>query len=164
MEVNVNALVVYDSQFGNTEKVALAVAGALRAFGRAQAVRVEPGKPVDLQGVDLLVLGGPTQSWGMTTGLRSFLEKATPQQLRGPAVACFDTRFQRARWLTGSAAGALAKQLQKAGISLLLPPVSFFVTGQQGPLTGGELERAASWGQSLARAVATAQTQRGGVR
>jgi flavodoxin len=163
-EVNMNALVVYESQFGNTEKVALAIAGGLRAFGQVQALRVEPGKPVELQGVELLVLGGPALSWGATAGIRSFLETASSQHLRGLTVACFDTRYRKARWLTGSAAGALEKQMKKMGISPVVPAESFFVTGQKGPLVDGELERAATWAQALVTATMAAHTQHGGTR
>ena len=51
-----NTLVVYDSQFGNTERIAQAIAGTLRSFGQAQAVRVDPAHPVEFQGVDMLIL------------------------------------------------------------------------------------------------------------
>ncbi len=107
-----NTLVVYDSKFGNTEKVALAVADALRAFGRAQAVRVDPAHPIELQGVDMLIVGGPTQNRGATSGIRSFLEALPAKQLRNLRVACFDTRYRQPGWLVGSAAGVMAKDLQ----------------------------------------------------
>ena len=51
-----NTLVVYDSQFGNTERIAQAIAGTLRSFGQAQAVRVDPTHPGEFQGVDMLIL------------------------------------------------------------------------------------------------------------
>lgn len=147
-----NALVVYESQFGNTEKVALAIAGALRAFGQAQAVRVDPAHPIELQGVDMLVVGGPTQSWGVTSGIRAFLATIPPKQLRSLAVACFDTRYRQPRWLTGSAAGVMAKNLQKMGVSPLVPAESFLVSGKEGPLISGELDRAAAWARTLGKA------------
>ena len=144
-----NALVVYESQFGNTEKVALAIAGALRAFGQVRAARVDPAHLIDLQQVDLLVVGGPTQSYGVTSGIRSFLEKIPLTQLHQLSVACFDTRLRQSRWLTGSAAGAMAKILQKMGIAPRVPAESFLVSGKKGPLADGELERAAVWANAL---------------
>ena len=156
-----NALVVYESQFGNTEKVALAIAGALRAFGQAQAVRVDPAHPIELQGVDMLVVGGPTQSWGATSGIRAFLATIPPKQLRSLAVACFDTRYRQPRWLTGSAAGVMAKNLQKMGVSPLVPAESFLVSGKEGPLISGELDRAAAWARTLGKAGMAGQKQKG---
>ena len=156
-----NALVVYESQFGNTEQVALAIAGALRAFGQAQAVRVDPAHPIELQGVDMLVVGGPTQSWGATSGIRAFLATIPPKQLRSLSVACFDTRLRQPRWLTGSAAGGMAKNLQKMGVSPLVPAESFLVSGKEGPLISGELDRAAAWARTLGKAGTAGQKQKG---
>jgi hypothetical protein len=73
----------------------------------------------------------------------------SPDRLQGISIACFDTRFRKARWLTGSAAGVMARILGRAGITLLIPPESFFVVGTEGPLCDGELERAAAWARML---------------
>jgi flavodoxin len=148
-EITMNALVVYESQFGNTEKVALAIAGALRAFGQAQAVHIDQAHPIELQGVDMLVVGGPTQSYGATKGIRAFLEKIPPTRLRGLSLACFDTRYRQPQLLTGSAAGVMVKRLGKMGISPLVPAESFFVSGKEGPLVNGELDRAVAWANTL---------------
>ncbi len=154
-----NTLVVYESQFGNTEKVAVAIAGALRAFGQAQAIPVDSAHPAGLQGVDMLVVGGPTQNRGATSGLRSFLATIPPKLLRNVKVACFDTRLRQPGWLVGSSAGALAKSLQQMGVAPVVPAESFLVSGQKGPLMSGELERAAAWAQALGRTSLVGQEQ-----
>ncbi len=143
------ALVVYDSQYGNTERIATAIADTLRTTGEVRVARVDPEQPLDLEGVDLLVLGCPTQGWRPTVATQALLEKLTPEQLGGKAVACFDTRFQKPRWMTGSAAKAMANKFQRMGISLLVPPESFFVEHTEGPLLSGELGRAAVWVRTL---------------
>lgn len=144
------ALVVYDSQFGNTEKIALAIASALREFGQVQAVHADPAHPAELAGVDLLVVGGPTQNMKATAGIRAFVDKLSPAQLSALSVACFDTRYRQPQMFTGSAADALAKSLSKIGVSPLVPAESFFVSRKAGPLVEGELDRAAAWARSLA--------------
>ncbi len=63
-----NTLVVYDSQYGNTERIAQAIADTLGTFGQAQAVHVDPGHQVSFQGVDLLILGSPTQGFRLLPG------------------------------------------------------------------------------------------------
>ncbi len=165
-----NALVVYDSLFGNTERIAQAIAGALRAFMQVQAVRIEPAQAeelkrqellrqnratdvrlepahqVSLEGVDLLIVGGPTQAFRATPTIQSFVESLSRASLSGMSVACFDTR---ARGPFGSAAKVMAKKLQTMGVSLLVPPESFFVKGMQGPMKSGEVERAASWARMV---------------
>lgn len=152
-----NTLILYDSQFGNTERIAKSIADTVRAYGEVRAVRINAAQPIDLQGTALLIVGSPTQGWRATKAIQSFLDSLSPAQLRGVAVASFDTRFQKPRWLTGSAAGAIAKSVQRMGISLLVPPESFFVTGSEGPLVDGELDRAARWAATLTQMVQAPQ-------
>src|SRR5215208_4779829 len=124
-----NALVLYDSQYGDTERIAQAIADTLDGFGEARAVRLDPGQPVQLQGVDVFIVGCPTQGWRPTPAIQSFLEEASSEELRSLAGACFDTRFRLPRLMTGSAARVLAAKLRQKGVSLLVPPESFFVKG-----------------------------------
>ncbi len=145
-----NTLVVYDSQYGNTERIAQAIASTLRAFGQVQAVRVDPAHPIEFQGVDLLILGSPTQGFRPTPAIQSFLEKVSPASLSGLAVACFDTRFRGRLW-KNSAAPRMARQLRTMGVEPIVPPESFFVKTmkKEGPLLAGEVERAATWARML---------------
>jgi flavodoxin len=148
-----HALVVYDSQFGNTERIAAAIADTLRTTGDVRLAHVEPERPLDLEGIDLLVLGCPTQGWRPTVAMHALLASLTPQQLHGRAVACFDTRFQKPHWITGSAARRMAASLRHMDITLLAPPESFFVEGTEGPLLTGELARAAVWARTLLKQI-----------
>jgi len=145
-----NTFVVYDSQYGNTERVAQAIADTLRAFGQAQAVRVDPAHPVSFQGVDLLILGSPTQGFRPTLAMQFLLGNVSSQALRGLAVACFDTRFRGRLWKS-SAAPRMARQLRTMGVEPIIQPESFFVKAmkKEGPLLDGEVERAATWARML---------------
>ena len=42
--------------------------------------------------------------------------------------------------------------LCRLGARLMVPPESFIVAGREGPLLGGELERAGNWARTLAQA------------
>jgi len=150
-----NALIVYDSQFGNTERVAQRIASTLSEFGQARAVRVGQVHYEELQGVDMLILGCPTQGMRQTPTMQSFIAHIPRELLRGLSVACFDTRFRGGFWML-SAAPSMAKQLGMMGVELLVQPESFFVKAmkQEGPLLAGELERAASWAQMLSEKIA----------
>jgi len=145
-----NTFIVYDSQFGNTERIAQAIADTVRAFGQASAVRVDPAHPVSFQGVDLLILGCPTQGMRATPAMQSFLGKVSSQRLRDLTVACFDTRFRGFLWKS-SAAPHMARQLRTMGVEPLVAPESFFVKAmkKEGPLLAGEVERAATWARIL---------------
>lgn len=141
-----NTLVVYDSLHGNTERIALTITDTLRAFGEARAIHVDPAKIIDFQGVDLLILGSPTQGFRPTPAMLSFLGNISSQSLSRLAVACFDTRFRGRLWSI-SAAPRMVKQLRAMGVESLIPPESFFVKSmkEEGPLLSGEVERAVSW-------------------
>jgi flavodoxin len=148
-----NALVLYDSQYGDTQRIAQAIANALGEFGEARAVRLDPAQPLELQGVDLFIVGCPTQGWRPTPAIQSFLEETSSEELGGLVGAFFDTRFRLPRFMTGSAAKVMAGKLREKGVSLLVGPESFFVKGTEGPLREGELERASTWARMLLKEV-----------
>src|SRR5215217_1215736 len=152
-EEMMDTLVLYDSQYGNTERIAQTIADTLRTSREVRAIRLDPAQPVDFQGVDTFIVGCPTQGWRPTPAIRSFLEEASSERIGGLSVACFDTRFALPRFMTGSAAKVMAKKLQEKGGSLLLDPESFFVKGMEGPLSSGELDRAATWARMLVKEV-----------
>lgn len=164
-----HALVVVESVFGNTRLIAGAVArGLTEGLEEGSGVRtVDVAEaPTDLDGIDLLIVGGPTHAFSMTrastrrsaveqhgatvvgeVGLREWIE--TLPAGGGRAVATFDTRTERPR-LPGSAAAAAAKRLRSRGYRMVERPASFRVQGTRGPLVGGQVERAEAWGRALA--------------
>jgi len=160
------SLVVYESWFGNTRRVAEEIAGGLAAEGDVDVLSVDDRVPT-LEDVDLLVLGGPTHIHGLSSrrsregaltqgahgepgiGARGFIERL-PNGARGPRVAAFDTRAHKPVLLVGSAARGIARRLREHGYRLAADPESFFVEGTPGPLEEGELERAKEWGRTLA--------------
>lgn len=152
-----HSVVVYDSQFGNTERVAQVVAKALGDFGPARAAHVNETAVTQLRDVDLLVFGCPTQGFNASTAMRAFIEKLPPEVLRGPRVACFDTRMHVPRWMGRFAAPQLEKRLRKMGVSLCAPPAGFFVVDREGPLQEGEAERAAGWARGVGEMATSAQ-------
>ncbi len=148
-------VVVYDTKFGNTERIAKAIERGVSTLGNALAMDTAgAGRPL-AQRPDLLLIGGPTQRRGMSPALRDFVD-ALPAGLKDVPAASFDTRYRGATWLMGSAAAEAAKRLGKAGGRLVATPESFFI-GRGGPLErqgleGGELERAEAWGRAVAAA------------
>lgn len=144
-----NTLIVYDSQYGNTAQVARAIADTAQAAGQMRIVQVDPDAPVEMNDTDLLIVGSPTQGWRPTPPIVTFLATVGEERPAGLAVACFDTRFPKPRWLTGSAARVMAKTFRTMGLTPIVPPESFFVSGTEGPLVGGELERAVKWAGTL---------------
>lgn len=145
-----NTLVIYDSEFGNTARVAHAIAETLASAGTVRVEDVGQGADIDVSAFDFLVIGGPTQAHGMSPRLRAWIDSTSRDALSGLNVAVFDTRLRWPVILAGSAARSAAKQLQHTGAHLVAPPESFFVSSKEGPLEVGELEHAASWAAALA--------------
>ncbi len=147
-------LIVYDSLYGNTEHVARCLASTLSEFGQARAVRVGHIYPDELQDVDLLILGCPTQGMRQTPAMQAFIA-SIPRAIVGDlSIACFDTRFRGAFWML-SAAPAMAKQFKTRGVELIVQPESFYVKSmkREGPLLPGEIERAVSWAHMLSEKI-----------
>ena len=140
------ALIVYDSVYGNTEKIARAMAEAIISPDEVRVLRADEADFPELASIDLLILGSPTHGGRPTPAVQEFLSKATRASLEGINVAAFDTRatskFAR---IFGNAAGRMAGHMKRKGGVLISSPEGFFVTGTKGPLKEGELERAAAW-------------------
>lgn len=144
-----DALVIYDSTFGNTAKIAQVIAGTIRLRGSVRLVAVGQVGILELEGIDLLVIGCPTQRHNATPAVRTMIESVPRGALRGVSVAAFDTRYRMPRWKSGSAARKLVRRLGRLGGSIIVPAGSFFVAGREGPLEEGEIERAEAWTLSI---------------
>ncbi|MGA7669788.1 MAG: flavodoxin domain-containing protein [Nitrolancea sp.] len=146
-------LVVFDTQFGNTEKVARAIGKGLEGVGLVRVATLEEAREIDLNGIDLLVVGGPTQGHRPRPELRSWVAEIPAEFFERAMLATFDTRLNWPAFLAGSAAKSLAHAARRHHARLAVPPESFIVTKSEGPLADGELERATAWGQALAAKV-----------
>ena len=163
------AQVVYESMFGNTRDVAVAISEGLAKYVPTDVAEIDDADRESGEDIDLLVAGGPTHAFGLTWsrtrsdaasratmplvsrghGLREWLGEL-PRSTLTRNAATFDTRV-RVRGLPGSAARGAARRLRRRGYRLVAAPESFYVTGPTGPLADGELERARAWGDQLGR-------------
>ncbi len=146
------SLVVYDSQFGNTEKIAKTIGETL---GKGtQVVHVSKADSVDLKSVDLLIVGSPTQGGKPTLPIQNYLAGISHNGIEGAKAAAFDSRFASKehglglRILMGIinyAAPRIADVLRERGATLVVMPEGFIVENKDGPLKEGELKRAKIW-------------------
>jgi len=153
-------LIVFDSLYGNTEIIAYIIGSSLKPHGEVEIHRVETIMPEQLAGIQLLIVGSPTQQFRATAAMRAFLQNIPRDGLKGVRVVAFDTRLTQAEIdknpplpffvrIYGFAARRIAKQLQKKGGELVLPEEGFLVEGMKGPLVKGEVERAEAWARKL---------------
>ncbi len=154
------SLIVYDSQFGNTQKIAQTIADQLAQYGSAHAIHVDEVQAGDMRGINLLVVGSPTQQLSATAPVKGWLNRLPSGSLKGVRAAAFDTRFTQEKIgeikilsffvrIFGYGAEPIAKRLAKKGAELITEPEGFYVADTEGPLLADELERAAAWALSL---------------
>jgi len=144
------ALIVYDSVYGNTEKIARAIAEAITPSGEVKVLRASEANSSELASIDLLIVGSPTHGGRPTPAVQDLLNKVTQPSLKGINVAVFDTRMStKLVRVFGYAAGRIAGHLERKGGTLTASPEGFFVKGGKGPLKEGELERAADWAKGI---------------
>lgn len=175
-----NAVVVFESMYGNTRAVAQAIAAGLRAHLVTDVHLVSDSPAIDLSGVELLVVGGPTHAWGLSrtstrrsaadaarkpdagltlepgaegTGLREWLDGLKADSTM-PRSVCFDTRMHAPLGLSGSAGRAAARRLGRLGVKVDRPVRAFYVS-RDNRLLDGELARAEAWGRELAGELCT---------
>jgi flavodoxin len=141
------ALVVFDSTWGNTEKIAHAVASGIG--GGARVLRVGSVDAARFDGIDLLVLGSPILGGRPSPSMHGYIDSIPEAAARRLQVATFDTRLMmRFARIFGYAAVRMADQLKEKGCALRSTE-GFFVKGRSGPLADGELARATEWGSTL---------------
>ena len=163
------ALVAFESMFGNTERVARAVAAGLRLEGiETTVVNVCDSPVADLADVDVIVLGAPTHGFSLSQpasrhdavrqggredaeriGMREWL--ATLDHTDRPILAAtFDTRVTKVRYLPASASRRAARALTERGHRMVAPPMGFLVRDVTGPLESREVDRAIAWSRRVA--------------
>jgi flavodoxin len=156
-----NILVVYDSMYGNTAKIAEAVGEGLCDCGDVSVMKVDELTAGHLKKADLVVVGSPTQRFRPLPAVSTWIKSIPAGDLRGKRIAVFDTRMTKEAVeavkilaffvrIFGYAAGAMEKAFKKSGAVQAAPGEGFYITDTEGPLVEGELERARVWALTLA--------------
>jgi len=167
-------VIAYESMYGNTHRLAEAIASGFGSDHAVTVVAVAEADPNQFD-TDVLVIGAPTHAHGLPRpstrraaadgahtklddhdldpsaagpGVREWLQRL-PRHL-SLQVAAFDTRFRPPAWLVGHPARQVVRKLRHLGVSVLTPPESFFVDKHE-QLVAGELDRARCWGAELRR-------------
>jgi len=169
------AIVIYESMFGSTHRIAEAVAEALGRSGETTLVAAGEVTDEEMAGVDLLVVGAPTHAHRLPThesrleaegkadqhdeldldpawsepGVRELLDRIGTAH--APSVAAFDTRVDVPTFISGRASKHLARELKHRGCRIV-GEASFLVDRHE-HLVGGEVERAAEWASALVPAL-----------
>ena len=150
-------IVVYDTSYGNTKKIAETIAETLRESGiEVDLFYVKDVKKLSAKDHHFLVLGSPTKFGTMSFAIKFFLGKVKSEEWINKPFAAFDTEnpenIERAQaenkeW---SAAEKISEKLREKKMNLVLPVLKALVLGQKGPLVEGEIERTKDYARELA--------------
>jgi menaquinone-dependent protoporphyrinogen IX oxidase len=150
-------IVVYDTSYGNTKKIAETIAETLRESGiESDLLYVKDVKKLSAKDYNFLVLGSPTKFGTMSLAIRFFLGKVKSEEWMNKPFAAFDTEnlenIERAKaenkeW---SAAEKISEKLREKKMNQPLPVLKALVLGQKGPLVEGEVDRTKDYARELA--------------
>jgi len=138
-------LVMYDTVYGSTERLAMTLAAELERLGAEVICRrqSESGEE-DFIGVRLWIIGSPTH-WGRPRfRFKTLLRNALKEAGNDHDFVVFDTRYEG---MHSGAADRIHRMMIKEGLRPLLPPQTFIVDGNE--LRAGEEERARELGRTI---------------
>ena len=150
-------ILIYDTSYGNTRKIAETIAETLKDSGiEVDVFCVKDAKKLSAKEYDFLVLGSPTRFGTMSFAVKGFLGKVKSKEWMNKPFAAFDTenpenieraRIENKEWSAGE---KIAAKLKDKQMNQLLPVLKAVVLGQKGPLKEGEIERAKEYARALA--------------
>ncbi len=146
-------LVVFDSTYGNTEKLGREIASGIEETGIAECkvINIDGVEAEDLSVYDGVLFGGPIHAFRATRGIKGAVKKAAKKGLDGKLVASYDT--YQATSHEGKAAKQIEGLLKKkaSGANVLSPGLSALVLDREGPLQDDEPAKAREFGQRFAQ-------------
>lgn len=152
--------IIYDSFFGNTEKIAQAINKSLKTTkNETELLHIDKAVIKDLKDADLIVLGSPTRAFRPTEKLQAFLRKLKKENYQNTKFVSFDTRVSlnqvNSKILNvlvkffGYATNYIDKSIKSKSLTLINNSTGFFVDDKEGPLKNGEEKRASVWIQNI---------------
>ena len=152
-------LIIYDSFFGNTEKIAFAIAKSLTNDHSVETHKASDFSDFINSEFDILILGSPTRGFKATPLVQAFIDDYSLKPGKPMAVAVFDTRIKIEnikqgffRYIVkkgGFAADKMMRAFSKKQIDTIVAPEGFYVIDKEGPLEAGEEQRAENWAQTI---------------
>ena len=144
------AIIVYESMFGTTKKVAEAIAENLNNIEKIETV-IKTAKDVDPMEVldyDLILIGSPNHMGGPTRGFKKFIGKLEKTGLKGKKGATFDTYVRKN---INKAVRKMERKITEKvpGLELITHGLSIKVGGISGPVLEEELPKCKEFANTL---------------
>jgi flavodoxin len=127
---NMRACVIFDTLYGNTEKIAGALVAGLNEAGiKTDCTDVKDVSIDSLNQYDLLCVGGPTQYRTASRVIQDFMGSLAKVDLAGKPAFAFDTI--RDSFLAGSAAKYIEEGLRKQGMRIVSQRMSAIIVSPE---------------------------------
>ncbi|MFW9828410.1 MAG: flavodoxin domain-containing protein [Candidatus Thorarchaeota archaeon] len=144
-----NVIILYDSLFGNTKKIAISLDRGLEAGGlHVDSLSIQDFDIRELDSYDIIGIGGPTHMRGLSKPMKQFLSKIKRIKLKNKKGFVFETKASFP--LSGSAAKKILKYFKMMKIEVLYPIITGIVVGKEGPLEGNTVSKMEEIGLDIA--------------
>ena len=158
------ASVIYDTRYGNTERIARSFETGLKQAGlQTVCVNAKDVAIDSLNQCDLICVGGPTEAFSASKPMKEFLGKLKSVDLSGKHGFAFETKLD---WrLSGSAAKFIEKELNNLGLEVIAPHESAIVvtSKERGAISAARLKEGEEKRfEQIGLQVGTLKTQSGG--
>jgi flavodoxin len=145
------AIVVYDTKFGNTKKVAEDIASGIEGEGIEVSLKaVKDTTSNEVTRYDLFVMGAPTHINNPKKDTKKFLKKLKGTDLSNVKFAAFDTRITNAK---KGATMKIESMLTELGAKKLNDSLTVWVSGIKGSLEDGFQEKSKAFGSELGKKI-----------
>jgi flavorubredoxin len=127
------ALILYDSVYGNTKKVAMSIGRGLESGGvSVDVININEFKIEELTRYDFIAIGGPTHYHGASKNMKLFLSNLKHLRLNHKIGVAFETKADSS--FSGSAAKRIKRYLNKMNVRVIHPTITCIVLNKEGPL------------------------------
>ncbi|MFX0136994.1 MAG: flavodoxin family protein [Candidatus Hodarchaeota archaeon] len=145
-------LIVYDTKYGNTKKVAELIGDGLKSV-EENFISIENVKEVNLnkdETYDLMLFGSPNHIGAHTANVKKFIKNLPKASLKGKSFAVFDTYMGKD---FEKAVKKMEKQINKVmpNLNKLSPGLSIKVGGMKGPIVDEDLPKCKEFGIKLTK-------------
>lgn len=145
------AIIIYESVYENTKKVAEAIAEGVRQSEdfECKVVKTSDIHTDDLAGYDIILFGCPNHNQEPARNMSKFIERVAIVNLEGKVGAAFDT-------YTGGNKGIALSKLEQFirkhlnGFELKIEGLSIEVADRKGPLIESGMSDAREYGKKIA--------------
>jgi len=129
----IKAVILYDSVYGNTKKVAMSLNRGLEAGGLyVDSSPIQDFDIEELKNYDMIGIGGTTHFHGASKQMKLFLKRIKHLKMVDKYGFAFETKADFR--LAGSAAKRIIKYLKSMKLKIIYPTITGIVLGKEGPL------------------------------